>query len=100
MYEMNEAEIEIVNGGIFSKSLSDSINGAIYGLGAGFATGLAMGGINTKSAGLGFGVAAQGVGALIGAAVGAIEGTIGGFIYGRDDISKWVDGYTSRIAVG
>lgn len=96
MRELNQHEIDMVNGA-FASSLGDAISGAIYGFGTALATGVALGGINTKSNGLGFGVIAQGVGALVGGAMGAVLGGVGGFIFGKDEITTIIDDYTARI---
>lgn len=96
MRELNQAEIEMVNGA-WASSLGDAIEGAVYGAGAGFCTGLALGGINTKSDGLGFGVIAQGVGAVVGGVVGTVVGGVGGFLFGKDDVTTFIDGYTDQI---
>lgn len=98
MRELNQAEIAMVNGA-WASSLGDAIEGAVYGLGAGLATGVALGGINTKSDGLGIGVIAQGVGAVVGGVIGAVEGVVGGFLFGKDDITTFVNGYTDKIGM-
>ncbi|WP_313068543.1 hypothetical protein [Atlantibacter hermannii] len=96
MRELNQNEIAMVNGA-WSKSLADSIEGALYGFGTAMTTGIALGAINTKSNGLGFGVIAQGVGAVAGGVLGALVGGIGGFAFGKDGIGAIVDEYTARI---
>lgn len=96
MRELNQSEIEMVNGA-WASSLGDAIEGAVYGLGAGLCTGVAMGAINTKSDGLGFGVIARGVGAVVGGVMGAVVGGVGGFLFGQEDIATFVDSFTSHI---
>ena len=98
MRELNEKEINEVNGGcITSGSLCDSISGALYGFGDGVATGIALGGSVTKSDGLGLGTIAQAVGACVGAVVGALWGTAAGFLYGKDEVAALCENYRETI---
>ena len=96
MRELNLAEIEMVNGA-WAANLSDAMAGAIYGAGVGLATGVALGGINTKSDGLGFDIIAQGVGAVVGGVIGTVEGVIGGFLFGKDEIAAYADAFIDQI---
>ncbi|MTD38540.1 hypothetical protein GIX45_07860 [Erwinia sp. CPCC 100877] len=96
MRELNKNEVEMVSGA-WSSSLCESLEGGLYGLGSGIATGMSLGGINTKSDGLGFGILAQLAGVIVGGITGAILGGVGGLAFGKTEISKWVDNYTSQI---
>ncbi|MFK8260167.1 hypothetical protein ACFL9S_20580 [Erwinia sp. AnSW2-5] len=93
---LSQHQIEQVNGA-WASSVSDSIQGALWGLGDGAMTGMAIAGKYGGGGGWGFGGLAQLVGYAFTPFVGGLIGSIGGLLFGRDKMASVLENYRSTL---
>lgn len=94
MRELNLIEMQDVSGGAwYDLSFAQRLEGALWGLGDGLITGVAIGGKVSGSGGFIAGAVNQLVSAIIGVVAGGVAGTVGGFIWGRDMIAETAQNY-------
>ncbi|GEM_PF-408215 len=94
MRELNVMEMNCISGaGWNDLSLEQRIEGALWGLGDGLVTGVAIGGKVSGSGGFIAGAVNQLVSAIIGVVAGGICGFAGGFIWGREEIAATAKNY-------
>lgn len=97
MRELTIAEISDVSGGGFFGFIADRVVGAAVGAAMGASSGMGLGGVQTGNGGgiFGFGIIAEGVGAIAGTTLGTVAGAVIGGAFGFQEmkpiVANWID---------
>ena len=92
MRELNVQEVEVVNGA--------TLDGAIWGIVDGAATGMSIGGKWGGAGGFGFGGLAQLVGIIVPTALGAVAGGVAGLMTDRQTVADVAQSYRETFGPG
>ncbi|BEL82575.1 hypothetical protein SM12BL3_38820 [Serratia marcescens] len=92
MRELNVQEVEVVNGA--------TLDGAIWGIVDGAATGMSIGGKWGGAGGWGFGALSQLVGIIVPTAMGAVAGGVTGLLTDRETAANMIQSYRETFGPG